>query len=309
MRRVTPERLAQLDLSAWRLAFNGAEPVRATTLKRFADTFAPAGFRAQAFFPCYGMAEATLFLTGGGPSDLPVHARVLEDCLKEHRVVPAVEAVDEGWWSSWAAVGLNRAMKSRSWILKPRNDSRRTGLAKFGYPAPRSPRATGTVRKAPNRRFNAYITGDNETKYLRTGDLGFIQNGELFITGRLKDLIIIRGRNHYAHDIEWSAAQSHDALRAGCGAAFSVEVQGEERLVVAQELDRRKARKAPKAEIIRTIRSAVAENHELQAYAVVLLMPGRRLENLQRQDPPQRLPGSLFVGRDGARCNQPVGLR
>src|SRR5205823_11018829 len=121
--------------------------------------------------------------------------------------------------------------------------------------------------------FNAFIAGSVDGPFLRTGDLGFLQDGELFVTGRLKDLIIIRGRNHYPQDIELTVEQSHQALRPGCGVAFSVDVLNEERLVIVQEVERQ-YRNLNVGEVVETIRHAVAEEHELKVYAMVLIKTG-----------------------------------
>jgi len=120
--------------------------------------------------------------------------------------------------------------------------------------------------------FQAYLADTGEGPFLRTGDLGFVKDGELFVTGRSKDLLIIRGKNHYPHDIEVTVEKSHAALRPNSGAAFAVDVSGEERLVVVQELERH-GRDLDRGELVRTIRQAVAEGHELQTHAVVLIKP------------------------------------
>ncbi|HBY79455.1 MAG TPA: AMP-dependent synthetase, partial [Cyanobacteria bacterium UBA11148] len=114
----------------------------------------------------------------------------------------------------------------------------------------------------------------NEGPFLRTGDLGFVQNDELFITGRLKDLIIIRGRNHYPQDIELTVEQSHPALRPGCGAAFTVEVDDSERLVIVQEVERSYLRKLEVDNVVEAIRRAISQHYELQVDAIVLLKTG-----------------------------------
>ena len=124
------------------------------------------------------------------------------------------------------------------------------------------------------RTFNAYIKETGEGPFLRTGDLGFLLDGELFVTGRIKDVIIIRGRNHYPQDIEQTVEQSHPALRPGCGAAFVVELKGAERLIIVQEVERIYLRKLKTDEIVGNIRQTVASGHELQVYAVALIKPG-----------------------------------
>src|SRR5262249_21899139 len=120
--------------------------------------------------------------------------------------------------------------------------------------------------------FQAYLADTGEGPFLRTGDLGFLHQGELFIAGRLKDLIIIRGSNHYRQDIELTVERCHPALRIGCGVAFSVDVDGEERLVIVQEIERQYLR-ADMDEIVGSIRQAIAQQHELQVYAVALIKP------------------------------------
>ncbi len=122
--------------------------------------------------------------------------------------------------------------------------------------------------------FHAYLADTVGGPFLRTGDLGFLHNGELFVTGRLKDLVIIRGRNHYPQDIELTVNESHPALRSGYGAAFSVEVEGEERLVIAQEVERSYLRKLNVDEVVGAVREAVSQQHELEIYAILLLKTG-----------------------------------
>ena len=122
--------------------------------------------------------------------------------------------------------------------------------------------------------FRAYLADRGEGPFLRTGDLGFLQEGELFVTGRLKDLIIIRGRNHYPQDIELTVEQSHPVLQQGCTAAFSVEVNGQERLVVACEVERTSRRNLDVDEVVGAIGKAVSEQHDLEVYGVLLLKTG-----------------------------------
>ena len=136
--------------------------------------------------------------------------------------------------------------------------------------------AQGYWKKAEEteKTFNAYLADTDEGPFFRTGDLGFLRDGELFITGRLKDVIIIRGRNHYPQDIELTVEKSHPALRSGCGAAFAVEVNGQERLVVVQEVERSYLRKLDVNEVVGNIREMVAQEHDLQVYTILLLKTG-----------------------------------
>jgi amino acid adenylation domain-containing protein len=269
-RKITEEQKAQLDLSSWRVAFNGAEPVRAETLERFASAFASCGFRREAFYPCYGLAEATLFAAGGRPGTLPVVRTFASAGMEEGRA----EAAADGR----ALVGCGSAwMEQRIAIVDPET-ARVCAAGRVGeiwIAGPSVARGYWSRPDATERDFHARLAEEPEAgPFLRTGDLGFFSaEGELFVTGRLKDLIILRGRNHYPQDIERTAEEAHPALRAGCGAAFSVELKGEERLVVLQELERRTGDAAPE-EVAEAIRSAVAQVHEVQVHEVVLLRVG-----------------------------------
>ncbi|HVR96174.1 MAG TPA: AMP-binding protein, partial [Thermoanaerobaculia bacterium] len=271
-RRIGPEERAELDLSSWRVAYNGAEPVREATLARFAESFASCGFRREAFYPCYGLAEATLFVSGGLQGRAPRVAGVDAAALERHEVAPAGgeeerRLVSNGWpWLGQRVVTADPetgvecppGQVGEVWISGP-------SVAR-GYW--RNPEATG-------RDFQAALTTLTrgvEGPFLRTGDLGFLHDGELFVTGRIKDLVIIRGRNHYPQDLELTAERSHPDLRPGSGAAFSVDVDGEERLVVVQEVDRRP--QDPVQTIAEAVRRAVAEEHEVQVHEVVLVRAG-----------------------------------
>ncbi|HEU4712855.1 MAG TPA: amino acid adenylation domain-containing protein [Pyrinomonadaceae bacterium] len=262
--KISDEVRATLDLSSWTCAFNGAEPVRADTMKRFADAFEPCGFNAAAFHPCYGLAEATLIVTGGRKSESPLVLTLDTKSLEQGRVIedPAGrELVSCGEVTDEQRIAIVNPQTERAcaagevgevWVSGP-------GVA-AGY----WNRAGATVET-----FGATL---DDRAFLRTGDLGFISAGELFITGRIKDLIVVRGRNHYPQDLELTMQRSHRALRPGCGAAFSLDVDGEERLVLVQELDVRQ-RPATDA-VIEDIKRAIFEEHEIAPYAIALLKAG-----------------------------------
>jgi acyl-CoA synthetase (AMP-forming)/AMP-acid ligase II len=219
-RKITADDAAALDLSSWTVAFNGAEPVRAETLARFAARFDQCGFRRAALYPCYGLAEATLVVTGGRKKSLPVikqvEAKTMVGCggaLAGERVI----IVDPA-----SLTELKDGQVGEIWVYGP-------SVARGYWNRPEETRQT----------FNAYLSDTGEGPFLRTEDLGFIEAGELYITGRIKDLIIIRGLNHYPQDIEWTVESCNTALRPGCSAAFTIEADGEERLVIVQEVDTR----------------------------------------------------------------------
>ncbi|HET6974042.1 MAG TPA: amino acid adenylation domain-containing protein [Pyrinomonadaceae bacterium] len=235
-----------LDLTSWSVAFNGAEPVRAETLHRFAEFFEPCGFRREAFYPCYGLAEATLFVSGAsGPS---IKTSVVGCGALEHD--PEVVIVNPETFVRCAP-----GEEGEIWISGP--------SVAAGYW--NQPEETASV-------FHARLADGDRGPYLRSGDLGFVGSDELFITGRIKDLIIIRGRNLYPHEIERTVEKSHPSLKPGCGAAFSIADEGEERLVIVQELARRASSSFD--DVLGNIRQAVVEEHEVQPYCVVLVSAG-----------------------------------
>jgi amino acid adenylation domain-containing protein len=279
VRKIGPEARAALDLSRWDVAFNGAEPVRASTLERFAATFAECGFRREAFQPCYGLAEATLLVTAGR-SRARVGRSFATGSLRGRRVSEADEAGEGAKAAAAPTVtelvgcGAPDLSEQRVLVVDPETH------------APCEPEQIGEVWVAGRsvadgywgrpeetaRTFEGRLAGTDEGPFLRTGDLGFYHRDELFITGRLKDLIIIRGLNHYPQDIEATVEACSNAMRPGCGAAFSVEAGGEERLVIVQEVDPRRQRDAASA--LAEVRRAISREHELQPYAVVLLRAG-----------------------------------
>jgi acyl-CoA synthetase (AMP-forming)/AMP-acid ligase II len=286
VRRIPPEQRQQLDLSCWELAFNGAEPIYHAVLERFIQAFKPCGFQPEAFYPCYGMAEATLLVTGGLKAAQPIFKTVSASALEKGDAVEA-SAGDK----QRTLVGCGQSLPDQiTMIVDPQT----------GIPCP-----DGTVGEiwlngpsvaqgywgnpeATQQGFQATLAETGKGPFLRTGDLGFFDRGELFVTGRLKDVMIINGCNHYPQDIEWTVEQSHPLIRSNSSAGFSIEVDGEERLVVVAEVERhyRERRRVspstpehpssafdPQA-LIQSIRRAVSKHHDLQVYKALLLKPG-----------------------------------
>jgi len=268
--KITPEQRQQLDLSSWEVAFNGAEPVRAETIEKFSETFADCGFRKNAFYPCYGMAETTLIVSGGLKKEPPVIRYVQEQALKQNLIVTTTNEDED----ARAIVGVGHSKPNQK-IVIVRPESLTLCLdGEIGeiWVAGRSV-AGGYWRKPEETQqtFNAQLQNTKEGPFLRSGDLGFLLDGELFITGRIKDMIIIRGQNHYPQDIELTVENSHPALRSNCGAAFTVEIEGVEQLVIVQEVERTYLRQLDVDEVVKSIRQAVSEEHQLQVYAIALL--------------------------------------
>ncbi|AGC43393.1 non-ribosomal peptide synthetase [Myxococcus stipitatus DSM 14675] len=274
LRKTTPEQRAALDLSCWDVAFNGAEPVRADTLTRFAELFAPSGFRKEAFYPCYGLAEGTLISSGGRKSALPV-VRTFEQAalLKGDAVEVSAEAPPSDEAQPHVGCGVS-VLDQELLIADP--DS--------GVPVP--PGRVGEIwvsgqsvaqgywrqPELSEHTFRARRGDTGAGAWLRTGDLGFLRDGELFVTGRIKDLIILRGRNLYPQDLERSLEGLHPALRPGCCAAFSVDTGGEERLVLVHEVD---PGKLPEPDaLVDALRQVLAQKHEVHLHGVALIAPG-----------------------------------
>lgn len=247
--RVKDVSVAELDLSCWQVAFNGSEPVKTETMKRFAEKFGKTGFRAESFYPCYGLAEATVFVSSRVPSALVESRREVISCgpaCASERVL----VVDPK-----TRRRCSEGIEGEIWVAGPH--------VAQGYW-----RRPGETRAA----FNAYLNDNGDGPFLRTGDLGFLLDGQLYVNGRLKELIILHGKNHYPQDIEATVAMSHPLLRRDCGAAFSVDVIGKEELVVLQEV-KRQTPPEKSFEIKCAIRQALAEDQALKPYSVVLLKP------------------------------------
>ncbi len=278
LRKVTQEDLPGLDLSRWRVAFNGAEPIRAETLEAFAEKFAPCGFRREAFYPCYGLAEATLLAAGGYLEQPPVVRWTDSRELERHGVVDA--AADSS--DARAIVGCGRSLPDQEIVIVDPARFTRCPDDQVGEIWLRGPSiAQGYWRRHTETldTFAAHLAdtsgGESQSPYLRTGDLGFMRGGELFVTGRLKDLIIVRGQNHYPHDLERTAETSHEALRGMPGAAFTVDAGGQQRLVVVQEIQR--GRRGEAAAAIAAIRQEILAEHGIAPADVVLIRAGRIL--------------------------------
>ncbi|REJ64500.1 MAG: aminotransferase class I/II-fold pyridoxal phosphate-dependent enzyme [Planctomycetota bacterium] len=263
--KITEEQMQELDLSCWQVAFNGAEPVRAETIDAFTEKFAACGFRREAFFPCYGMAEATLMVSGGYVPSLPVVRSYEIQALSEDRAVRSEE-------HSRRLVGSGENLPDQEIVIAdPETFCARPNRV-VGEIWVRGPSIAKGYLKRPKESaetFGARLADTGEGPYLRTGDLGFLDDGELFVTGRLKDLIILRGKNYYPQDIEHTAAHSHPGLVVDACAAFATEEDGQQQLVIVQEVGR--TRHPDTAAITAAIRAAVAREHELVVAKIILI--------------------------------------
>lgn len=272
IKRVRPEQREHLDLSHWTCAFSGAEPINPDTLRRFAEYFAPCGFKYESFLPSYGLAESTLLVTSVEQPGHTVTNFFDKEGLEKHQIIPTL-ALD----SSRELVGCGDAghgLKVR--IVNPDTLNLCTpdeigevwasggSVAKGYWGKPEQSEET----------FNAFIKDTGEGPFMRTGDLGFMRDGQLYITGRIKELIIIDGSNHYPQDIEWTVEKCHDAIRPHGVSAFSVEMEGSEKLVLMMEIEPKILRDMTddlRREIRRAVKSGVSAEHDLSIHDMVFV--------------------------------------
>jgi acyl-CoA synthetase (AMP-forming)/AMP-acid ligase II len=241
-------------------------------MEQFAAKFAPCGFRDKFFYPCYGLAENTLMVSGGAIKDEPIYCTVKADDLEQNLVVEASENNQR----VRDLVGCGRSiLETKIVIVDPELLTRclPNRVGEIWVSSPSVAQGYWNQPKQTEETFKAYLADTKEGPFLRTGDLGFLRDGELFVTGRIKDVIIIRGQNHYPQDIELTVEKSHPALSPCCGAAFAVDLNGQERLVIVQEVKRSYLKKLDVREVLGNIRQAVANEHNLQIFAVVLIKP------------------------------------
>lgn len=288
VRKVTDEQKKTLDLSCWNLAFNGAEPIRHDTLERFADAFACCGFHKDAFYPCYGLAEGTLIVSGAKVGEPPLYKAFDESSLEQH----IAQEVDSSQPNSRTLVSCGSVPEHQEVRIVDPDTLQALPPGRIGeiwVMGPSVAKGYWNNQEESERIFLAHIAGSEEGPYLRTGDLGFFLDEELFVTGRLKDLIILEGRNHYPQDIEITVEAAHPAIRPAGTAVFTTEMGGHDKLTVVAEVEARFLRSLSRSngtngthkpeidekEVIRAIRRAVAEHHDIQVHAIALLKPGK----------------------------------
>ena len=275
VRKISTEQKRDLNLSAWTLAFNGAEPVRAATMERFAQAFADSGFRRKSFFPCYGLAEATLFVAG---TSLQATGSAL---FHKNGVEPKAKFSGKA-----RPVSCGFAAADHDIRIVDTETEKPCGEGETGEVWVSGPSVAQGYWNRPEESENTFYACLRASldhhglglqplvPFLRTGDLGFIINGQLHITGRSKDLIIVRGRNYYPQDIEQSLTERLESLRADCCAAFGVTREGEEGPVVVAEVTRDARRRKAFEPIIAAMHRLLAEEWELAAIDLVLVPPG-----------------------------------
>ncbi|MEK6223166.1 MAG: AMP-binding protein, partial [Chloroflexota bacterium] len=269
--KITPEQRETLDLSHWTLAFMGAEPTRRETMEAFENTFVPHGFNPKAFYSCYGMAETTLIISGGNGPGPNKYIDADRKALREDKIVlKEREEEDSQSLVSTGSALLGQIIEivdPQSLAVLPEDQ-----VGEIWVSGPSIAQGYWNRTQQTQETFQLKLSKHSGNTFLRTGDLGFLSDGELYITGRLKDLIIIRGRNHYPQDIEMTVEHAHEAIATEAGAAFSIELDNEEKLVLVHEI-KRSHRKADINEVVEAVRRAVAQSHEVQVHALILVKP------------------------------------
>jgi acyl-CoA synthetase (AMP-forming)/AMP-acid ligase II len=270
VRRIDAGQRAELDLSSWEVAFNGAEPVAHETIDAFSEAFAGCGFRREAFFPCYGLAEATLMVTGGPRLRSPAIRHVDSAALAER----GTAAIATEGCQTKSVVGCGRPDRDDRVVITDPVSYTPLPEGRVGEVWVSGPSVGAGYWKRPQdteATFGAVLAGTRAGRFLRTGDLGFVLEGELFVTGRIKDLLIVAGANHYPRDLELACEKAAPGVRPGCGAAFTLEGGGRARIAIVYEVagDRSQDHEAT----ICAIRQAVAAAIGVQVHTVVLTRP------------------------------------
>lgn len=274
LRKVDEQTLSRLDLSCLEVTINAAEPIRAEVMAKFQEKFAPAGFRASAMCPAYGLAENTLQVTlkpamAGKPTVLTLSAKALE----QNQAIQDISATDDNPVKVVGCGPITRICDVS--IVNPETFSSvpENHIGEIWLAGPLATNGYWNRAELNQEIFQAHINGDSRD-WLRTGDLGFIHNNELFITGRLKDLIIVRGRNIYPQDIEKCVEEVNSAIKPGCVAAFPVDVAQEESITIVAELDKKHLKDLNMDELLSSLHLAIVKEFQIAIHAIVLIEQG-----------------------------------
>ncbi|WP_150048085.1 non-ribosomal peptide synthetase [Methylomonas rhizoryzae] len=265
---------AGLDLSSWRLAFNGAEPVNAKTLADFAGKFAACGFDRRAFYPCYGLAEATLLVSGGVRGAAPRFQAFAKSAL-EQRIAQPVSADDA---DARLIVACGRPERKEDLKIVDPDSGVECRAGQIGEICLSGHAIAAGYWQKPQADAQTFVSDAGGKRWLRTGDLGFVDGGELFVSGRLKDLIIVRGRNYYPHDLERAAEDACDALVPAATVACSLQADRHEQLILLAELRRDRLRQPNFEREFTAIRSRLSDECGVQPDRIILLKPGSLLK-------------------------------
>lgn len=270
IKKVKEEQLAELDLSSWSVALNGAEAIRNNTLERFTEKFSATGFKHQYFFPAYGLAESVVFVTGPSRNELPITLNIDKDALENNKI----SITDNSAKVSVTSTG-HSWLAEKILIVNPQTfeECKSDEIGEVWIQGESIAKGYWNLDNETEINFKAHLADKPEENFLRTGDLGFFQDRNLFITGRIKDLIIIRGNNYYPHHIEQTTEQFSPAFRPGSTAAFSVNIDNEEKLVVVQEL-KKDANIDNLDQLKNSLKKLIIEEHGIPLYEAVFLKQG-----------------------------------
>ncbi|WP_197527325.1 aminotransferase class I/II-fold pyridoxal phosphate-dependent enzyme [Pirellulimonas nuda] len=268
--RISDEEAATLDLSQWSVAFNGAEPVRAETMEKFSRKFAVAGFQSRGFLTCYGLAESTLMVTASDKYSEPVVRSYDAEAMKQG-VARSMADSTGGAALTVVSSGVTSTGQRVAIVDPETHEEQPERIVGEVWVAGPSVAQGYWRRDELSRETFAATTASGRGPFLRTGDLGFLDGDELFISGRLKDLIIINGANHYPQDLELTVEHAHPYLPPSSGAAFTVGEDGREKLVLVHEAGR--DRRIDIEEVFTAVRKAISEMHDVAPAAIVLIKP------------------------------------
>ncbi|MCD9186662.1 MAG: AMP-binding protein [Pyrinomonadaceae bacterium] len=273
VKKISESEKEELDLSSWEVAFNGSERVNPKTIDEFSNFFKSTGFRKGSFLSCYGLAESTLYVTGGLKREKPLVVKAERTALTENKFDQSAENdADHIELVSCGFPAYGQAVK----IVSPEGKvCRQHEIGEIWVSSPSN--ALGYwMDESSSEKFSAELNPSDGKKYFQTGDLGFFYKNELFITGRIKDLLIVRGKNHYHNDIEYTVKNSHRSLKEGKVITVGIENNGgrDEKLVVIHEIKNGGLEQPESNEIIAAIRERIAEKHQIAASEIILVRSG-----------------------------------
>ena len=273
VQKITPAEKKHLDLSSWVTAINGAEMIRTDTLDRFTGYFSTCGFSKKNHNPSYGLAECTVLVSYTPAGKLPVSKKLLRHQLEKRKVREPNDEADENVFKvvgCGVPIDNHRVMIVDPGTLKPCSPGE---IGEIWISGPCVARGYWNQPQLTKELLQARLGDADDRTYLRTGDLGFLENGEIFVTGRIKELIIIQGTNYYPQDIETIAQECHEGLRPGAGAAFSIEYAGEERIVLVQEIEKQYYEFHICKEIEKRIKASISRHFDLKLHDIVIVHP------------------------------------
>ncbi|MFT4928346.1 MAG: amino acid adenylation domain-containing protein [Phenylobacterium sp.] len=266
--KIADSDLAEVDLSKWRIAYNAAEPVKYDTISRFAARFAANGFNRDCFYPSYGMAESTAFMTGGHGNDKLAVISIDKNALADHKV--SIVASENNHKIDFVGNGLTDAnhhlkiVNAKTLEVLPDGE-----IGEVWFTGPSVSPGYWLLDQVSKQAFGNTLQPNDGKHYLQTGDLGFISKQHLYVTGRSKDMIILKGKNYYPQDIEATIKYCHDDVHSGYTAAFEVD----EKLVVVTEISRRALKTLDPRALVQQIGRSVYTQHSISVDDVVLLPP------------------------------------